>query len=232
MKKFILFALLSVLLTSTGMGLSSCDPKNKKQTEQKGIAHSDTIASDIDGVLPEPAPLVVENLISTDRQDIYLHVQEDYKWFVTDIVLEDWLDSDSQDGTIASVTNIFQTVRDKGQGKDVYVWFYTHDSAGRYGSYPVEGMWMECFELNDEAIKLRFTDAYDRMMQANYKKPHSKCCVIRKPVGRYACNPQYIFGNKFSQIYVDATTGAVTDKDPAFFGSGKPYLGGPLGEWP
>ena len=53
--------------------------------------------------------------------------------------------------------------------------------------------------------------------------------VLRKQVGPVDANPQWIFGNLHSQIYVDAVTGAVSKDNPAFDGLN---LGTPLGEWP
>ena len=88
---------------------------------------------------------------------------------------------------------------------------------------------MEDFPLNDEAIVLTFTEALDRVLAANYPKPHSKYVVLRKEIGPKAANPQYIFGNLKSQLYVDATTGAVSDSNPVFAVKGFTI---PLGEWP
>lgn len=70
--------------------------------------------------------------------------------------------------------------------------------------------------MNEEVINISYKEAYEKMMEANYPKPHSKHCVLRKEVGPYDCNPQYIFGNIEAQIYVDAVTGAVSDQSPAF----------------
>ena len=53
-------------------------------------------------------------------------------------------------------------------------------------------------------------------MEVNLPKPHSKHVVLRKQIGPKACNPQWIFGNITSQIYVDAVTGEVNSKNPAF----------------
>jgi hypothetical protein len=51
--------------------------------------------------------------------------------------------------------------------------------------------------------------------------------VLRKEVAPLDCNPQYIFGNKRAQLYVDAVTGEVKDYNPAYKGFTMP-----LGEWP
>jgi hypothetical protein len=53
-------------------------------------------------------------------------------------------------------------------------------------------------------------------MAANAPKPHSRQVVLRKEVGPNSINPQYIFGNFQAQLYVDAVTGDVKTKNPAF----------------
>lgn len=83
--------------------------------------------------------------------------------------------------------------------------------------------------LNDELISLTFKEAYQKIMEINFPKPHSKQCVLRKPLGPIDCHPQYIFGNIRSQLYVDAITGGVTDKNPAFYGS---KFNSPVNNWP
>jgi hypothetical protein len=75
---------------------------------------------------------------------------------------------------------------------------------------------MEDERLNSSAINICYSKAFDMAMQSNYPKPHSKNCILRKPVGAKDCNPQWVFGNEESQIWVDATTGEVRDSNPAF----------------
>lgn len=54
-------------------------------------------------------------------------------------------------------------------------------------------------------------------MASNFPKPHSRNCVLRREIGPIPdVNPQYIFGNTKSQLYVDAVTGSVTNHTPAF----------------
>ena len=68
--------------------------------------------------------------------------------------------------------------------------------------------------------------AYEKMMNANCPKPHSRHCVLRREVGPIAdINPQYIFGNDQMQVYVDAMTGEVRTNNPVFPEDFKPELG-------
>ena len=103
-----------------------------------------------------------------------------------------------------------------------------HDSEGNKIDVK-DGFWIEDCVLNNEVIKVSYQEAFEKMMATNMPKPHSRHCVLRKEVGPKDANPQYIFGNTRAQIYVDATTGKVSDKNPVFEGTN---FGTPLGEWP
>lgn len=158
--------------------------------------------------------LNVEKAISMDREKMLADCGDNYKWFETGVVLKDYLDEEN-DGTIEMVVNVFQNVVEKEDGLDTFVTKFQHTLDG-VTSESVHGFWIEDFALNDEDIKITFAKAYEAVMEVNLPKPHSKHVVLRKQIGPKACNPQWIFGNITSQIYVDAVTGEVNSKNPAF----------------
>ena len=175
------------------------------------------------------AELVVENLVSMDRQDMFANYSQNYRWFETCILLEKFLDEEDCDGTVAGVSNIFQAVEEKGTGADVFVVMFSH-TPDTSSVEVAHSFWVEDEPMNDEVIKLTFKDAFDRVMQTNSPKPHSRHVVLRKELGPIDANPQYIFGNQQAQLYVDAVTGEVRDTNPVY-----PAEAGfkmPLGEWP
>ena len=194
------------------IGVSSCTC-----TQQKGTLGDSEVAE-----------LVVENTVSTDRQDVYLNHGENYRWFETGVQLANFLDEEN-DGTIELVVNVFQVVEEYDSTSfDTFVYKYQHTLEGTT-SDSIHGFWVEDYPLNDEVIKVSFKEAFEKIQEVNYPKPHTRQVVLRKQVGPVDANPQWIFGNLRSQLYVDAVTGAVTDKNPAFGGLN---LGTPLGEWP
>ena len=154
----------------------------------------------------------------------------DCRWYETCIVLKDFLDDENCDGTITGISNIFQVITEKDKGYDTNVVMITH-TPDTTATDVKHGFWVEDFPLNDEEIKITFKDAYDKVMATNSPKPHSKHVVLRKEVGPVATNVQYIFGNNKAQLYVDAVTGTVSDKNPVFPTNGEGYKM-PLGEWP
>ena len=194
-------------------GCSSCQSDKGKQETDK------------DTVVVVATELVVENTISVDREYIYVNYG-DYRWYETCVLLKDYMDAEC-DGTVEGVSNVFQFMVDKEEGYDTWavVSAYSND-AHVYDVRP--GLWVGDFPLNDEEIKLSYKEAFDKMMAANYPKPHSRQCVLRREVGPVPnVAPQYIFGNNKAQLYVDAVTGDVSDTNPAFKGLEKPLI-----EWP
>lgn len=173
--------------------------------------------------------LVVENIVAADRESMYLNYAKNYRWYETCILLENYLDEEN-DGSIVGISNIFQMITEEGAGFDTKVVMFSHTNNSNVVDVK-DGFWVEDFPLNEDSIVITYKQAYERIMQANLPKPHSKHVVLRKEIGPISCNPQYIFGNNKSQIYVDAITGAVTDKSPAFSSDSLGFQK-PLGEWP
>ena len=213
MKK-VLFMLIAVFC----MSLVSCNSRNSENPATTTDSTATAVNND--------STMVVENVVGMDRQYMFTNYGKDYRWYETCIVLKDFLDEEN-DGTITGVSNIFQVVWEKDNGADVNVIMFTH--VGDSTQVDVKrGFWVEDMPMNEDAIKVTFKEAYDKVMAVNLPKPHSRHVVLRKEIGPNTINPQYIFGNAQAQIYVDAVTGDVTDKNPAFPAD----LKMPLGEWP
>lgn len=196
---------------------TSCGNNTKK--EEPKLALDDSVAV-----------LDVEHAIATDRQAMYMKFGENYRWYETDILLPEFLDSEDVTSNPVMVVNIFQSVVEEGNSYDTWVWKYQHLADGTVLTDSIHGFWVENVELNNEVIKLKYTEAFDRMMQTNFEKPHSKHVTLRNPVGPVSVNTQWIFGNIHQQIWIDAVTGDAKNSNPAF-----PEEKGfkmPLGEWP
>jgi hypothetical protein len=208
MKKFLVF-LMGIMLM---IGVSACTCTQQKKTSE-----------------PEVAELVVENVISLDRQAMFVAHGGDYRWYETGVQLKNWLDEEN-DGAIDLVVNVFQVIEQYDSTSfDTFVYKYQHFSDGSVNEEGVHGFWVEDYPLENEAIKVTFKEAFEKVQEVNLPKPHTRQVVLRKQVGPVEANPQWIFGNLRSQIYVDAVTGAVSKDNPAFAGLN---LGTPLGEWP
>ena len=142
MKKFIF----SVALL--GMMMTSC---NKCQ-------HVEVIdGSDVDTV----AVLNLENVISLNRQDMYLNYGEEYRWYESCILLKDYLDEES-DGTIAGISNVFQVVTSIDDGCDTHVVLFSCTPTD-WTKEVKKGFWVEDFPLENEIIAITFKEAYDKI---------------------------------------------------------------------
>ena len=209
MKKFLVF-LMGIMLM-IGVSACTCTQQKKGSTE------------------PAVAELVVENVISLDRQAMFVAHGGDYRWYETGVQLKNWLDEEN-DGAIDLVVNVFQVIEEYDSTSfDTFVYKYQHFSDGSVNEEGIHGFWVEDYPLENEAIKVTFKEAFEKVQEVNLPKPHTRQVVLRKQVGPVEANPQWIFGNLHSQIYVDAVTGAVSKDNPAFEGLN---LGTPLGEWP
>lgn len=222
MKKFKLF--LVAFLFSLVIGFSSCNGCDKQAQEEQTTNTTEVVTQDL------TVALNVEHAIAMDRQAMYLKFGEEYRWYETDILLPEFLDSENVTSDPVELVNIFQGIIEKGNGFDTWVFKFQHFPDGTVLTDSINGFWIENMPLNDEVIKLTYEEAYDRIMQTNSPKPHSKHVTLRNPIGPIAINTQWIFGNIHEQLWVDAVTGDVKNSNPAF-----PEEKGfkmPLGEWP
>ena len=206
MKKIFILGAFALLMTSL-FSCSSC------KTEKEAVS--------------EEVTLVPEQCVSTDREQMFLEFGDKYAWFETCVVYTNFLDEEN-DGAIDELANIFQVVTERDSCYDTKVVAFTYNKETNYQKV-ISGFYVGDKPLNEEQIKLTFADAFEKLMATNLPKPHSRNVVLRKELGPKPCNPQYIFGNLKAQVYVDAVTGDVTDKNPAFEGFD---LAAPLGEWP
>ena len=206
----------SILMVSLAMmiGLTSCKCTSEQEPVEPAV---------------EQGALVVENVISTDRQAMFLAHDGNYRWYETGVQLKNWLDEEN-DGAIEMVVNVFQVVEQCSETTfDTFVYKFQHFADGTVNEEEIHGFWVEDYPLNEEEITVTFADAFEKVMAANLPKPHTRQVVLRKQVGAVDANPQWIFGNLRSQIYVDAVTCEVRDTNPSFSGLN---IGTPLGEWP
>lgn len=191
MKKFFAFLMAFALL----LGASSCTSCNKEVKQMK---------------------TTVEQVVQSDRQYMYDHYGCGYIYYETQIVLNEWLDDDNCTGTVASVLNVFQIVDGGDTAYSPHVYMFKH-TASTFTIKVVDDAWMEDCDMAKDDITITYRQAYKNLMKANCIKPHTKDCVLRKMVGLYDCNPQYIFGGAFDDcVFVDAITGEVSLDNPAF----------------
>ena len=222
MKKFKLF--LVAFLFSLVIGFSSCNGCGNQAQEEQLKDSTEVVVKD------STVALNVENAISMDRQAMYLKSGGDYRWFETEILLPEFMDGDNATSDPVMIVNVFQKVIERGNGFDTWVYKFQHFNDGTVLTDSIQGFWIENWPMEDKEIKLKYVEAWDKMLAVNFPKPHSKHVTLRNPIGPVAINTQWIFGNIKEQIWIDAVTGEAANSNPAF-----PEEKGfkmPLGEWP
>lgn len=161
------------------------------------------------------APMVVENIISIDKEAMQL-INKDYRWYETMILLNNYLDAEN-DGSVAEIVNVFQAIKNYNEKSfDTKVYKFQHFADGTYAVDSIDGFWIEDFPLTDTVKMISFKDAFELTNQVNLPKPHSRHVCLRNPIGPKGCNPQWVFGNIESQIWIDAITGEAKNSNPAF----------------
>ena len=195
-----------------------------------GQSQKNTAVADSTAVTDSTIVIDVDHAIALDRQTMYAKYKDSYRWYETEILLPEFLDAENVTSNPEMVVNVLQSIVEEGNGADVWVHKFQHFKDGTVVHDSIQGFWIENYPLNDEVIKLKYTEAWDKMMAVNFPKPHSKHVTLRNPIGPVAVNTQWIFGNIHEQIWVDAVTGECKNSNPAF-----PKEKGfkmPLGEWP
>lgn len=157
--------------------------------------------------------LCVEASIKADLEAMLKKDKKAFDWFETSLLLNDYLDEEC-DGSYIKIMNVFQAIGKEDLDPKVYQ--LQHFVDGRILEDSINGFWIEDFPLVDSLIKVPYDSAFNLVMQVNLPKPHSKNVVLRNPIGPNPCNPQWVFGNVQSQIWVDATTGDIRESNPAF----------------
>ena len=187
----------------------------------------DTVANDS---VVTATVIDVDHAIAMDRQAMYMKFKDNYRWYETCMRLPEFFDSENVTSEPTILVNIFQSIEEFDEGADTYVWKFQHFPDGTINVDSIHSFWIEDNPLNDNVIKFNYKEAFDRMMQSNFPKPHSKNVTLRNPLGPVDINAQWIFGNMNKQLWVDAVTGDVKNSNPAF--PEEKGFKAPLGEWP
>ena len=187
MKKLLFLALLMTI----GLFVSSCSSCSNKETQEN----------------KQQAELVVENLISADREYMFTQTDGVYGWYETAITLDEYVDADDCDGSVAEVTNIFQYVNKETNDIEMLLITHRRDTTIYDIHHTIR---MGYSALNDAPIKLTFKDAYQRLTESNTVKPHTRSCSLCLNSVPGCDTAEYIFSTDTVEVCINAVTGDVT----------------------
>lgn len=153
--------MLMVIMLMGVMCMNSCKRTSDKQS-------TDVVAADstfVDSTFVD-STFTVEDTTALDKQAMLLNHANDYRWFETCVQLNDFLDEEC-DSSFNLVVNIFQILKTYGETSfDTYVYKYQHADRETYEE-SIYGFWIEDQSLNEEAIKVTFTEAFKKVMEVN-----------------------------------------------------------------
>ena len=211
MKKILLSMLTAVLLGMTAGALGSCNGCNGSTTATKGIEPV-SVSHDYDGVVQD-FTAGVAHIQALHRQTMYHLNGGDCQWRNSKVTLNEEVTYENIDELhIVSVTDVFQLF-----APDPVVQFISTDvEKGTILPWPIHDLWIEDANLNDVEIKVTAEQALQRLKEYNGVLPKAKALSLRLPIGPKVCNAQWVIGDVFSPLFIDAVTGEVRDWCPAF----------------
>lgn len=225
MKKWICLSLMMAMVCLMATGCSSCQSENKKQ---------EVVYHDYDGVVQD-FTAGISHIQSLHRQTMYMTLGvKEYAWRNSKIVFNDSITAENIDDLhVTDINDVFY-YWDGQKGPQVQ-WVNSNVKKGVQIPWPINDVWIEDDDLNEAPIKLTPEQAMQRLKEVNCPIPPAKSMTLRLPLGPVACNPQYVVGDVYDVLFIDAVTGEVSNWNPAF-NPKKGVKGGdfgkPLGEWP
>lgn len=227
MKKSLFLSLLLAIVSIMATGCVGCQSEKKEQPKESVIYH------DYDGVVQDFS-VGVSQIQALHRQTMYstLGVQQ-FEWRNSKVIFNDEITLETIDDLhVTDVNDVFYYFNEHGP----WVQFINSNvKKGLQIAWPINDIWIEDDNLSEAPIKLTPEQALQRLKEVNCPIPPAKSMTLRLPVGPVACNPQYVVGDVYDVLFIDAVTGEVSNWNPAF-NPQKDAKGGdfgkPLGEWP
>lgn len=231
MKKFLLFGFLLAIVSIMATGCNSCKSENKQDAppEEQVVING----ADYDGVVAD-FTAGVSHIQALHRQTMFNLIDgEPYQWRNSKVLFNDSINYENIDELkVVEVTDVFFYWNNEGP----HVQFIASNvKNGTIIPPTIQDVWIEDADLSDKEIKLTCEDVLQRLKEWNGLIPPAICISLRYPVGPCECNAQWVIGDVYDVIFVDAVTGEISNWNPAFNPNNKPKggdFGKPLGEWP
>ena len=219
------FLSMTLLMAIALAGLCSC---NGCATTEPEIDNQEAqVYHDYDGVIRD-FTAGVGHIQALHRQTMYgliQHLQDEghtitlngkYQWRNSLVILNDTVTMDNIDDLhVVSIRDVF-FYWDNQRGPQVQ-YITDHVKDGTQIPWPINDVWIEDKDMSNKPIKLDAMQALMKLKEWNGILP--KDCnfiTLRLPVGPKDCNVQWVFGDVYDVLFIDAVTGEIRDYDPAF----------------
>lgn len=217
MKKNFFEQLLGVLLLiATALMINSC--KGCKQSEEQKVKNEEAATAavyhDYDGVVQDFTAGTAQ-IQALHRQTVFLLAGGiKYEWRNSRVILNDTITTENIDDLhVTDVNDVFCYWNDRGP------WVQYVNSNVKNGlqiPWPINDVWIEDSDLSNVQIELSAEDVLLSLKKWNGVIPPANFLTLRCPVGPKKCNAQWVIGNVYNTIFIDAVTGDITDSNPAF----------------
>lgn len=155
----------------------------------------------------------VAHIQSLHREMMYSQVSKEYEWRNSQVFFNDTIQNGTLDNLyVVDVTDVFY-FWNRGP-KTQYI--TSNIKEGTLIPDPIPDIWIEDEDLGKSEIKLNAEDVINRLKEWDGIIPKSIGLILRKPVGPYDCNAQWVLGSIGDPIFIDAVTGDINKINPAF----------------
>lgn len=139
-----------------------------------------------------------------------------YQWRNSRVILNDTLSADNFDDLhVVAVNDVFFYWDDHKGPMVQYI--NSHVKYGVQIPFPINDVWIEDADMSDKGIKLSAEDALNKLKEWNGVLPQGcNSITLRYPVGSKDCNAQWVIGDVYDVLFIDAVTGEIRDWNPAF----------------
>lgn len=217
MKRFIFGMVAAVLLTMMAGVMSACKGCHRQGGEVPVPSEQPTPEQeyhDYDGVVQD-FTAGVSQVQALHKQTMFSTLGvKDYQWRNSRVIFNDTVTLENIDEVkVVAVNDVFFYWNERGPWVQ---YINSHVVNGTQIPWPINDVWIEDASLSDQPIKLSAEQALARLKEWNGVLPKSHFLTLRLPVGPKDCNVQWVFGDEYDVVFVDAVTGEVRDWDPAF----------------
>ena len=210
---FMLVAIVMGMCAGTMVSCNSCSKGSEAYHDYDGVVQDFTAGVSHIQALHRQKMYSIIQFLKEQGHEIVL---DNYQWRNSLVIFNDTVTLDNIDDLhIVSIRDVFYYWDNQKGPQTQYI--TDHVKYGTQIPWPINDIWIEDADMSDKPIKLSAEQALSRLKEWNGVLPaNCNFIILRLPVGPNDCNVQWVFGDVYDVVFVDAVTGEVRDWDPSF----------------